>query len=505
MFKIMIVDDELIILNGIKMMIENFREISFPIDIVTASNVPAAIEILSSFQPDLLLVDITMPVMNGFDLIRHIRANSYSMDIVILTSHANFDYAKEAITLQINDYLLKPVNIQSLIKAIQTSRDKKMAESDSARKQTLVSLRAMMLYDIPFSDLLLDTALLRDLFPYAYISVVVLEPGAGLKLPEPEVYKDIFLDFYDVCYPMIFVDRREVVFICNHAIFSVKTKALKERLIERLHSSDFALGTSISSSSCETLHQLYMNSVQRIFYQKAFPDTPALAGAALFTYNDCVDIFLNTAPDQIKNALNTYVLKLNSLTAAFSDRIFLEQICHSFFYNIYFYLDSLSISLPQFRPDERLPEAVTDLPSAIDAIADRILWIKQELKKQDDNTDNHEVIPHLVQYIKANYQKDLSLNDLAQEVNMNPNYLSGLFKKTISCSYLECLHHERLAIAKQLLLQTDLSMEQIAGKVGYNSSIQLLRIFKKYEHMLPSEFRARKRQVNTGIMSQENQ
>ena len=122
---------------------------------------PTAIEILSSFQPDLLLVDITMPVMNGFDLIRHIRANSYSMDIVILTSHANFDYAKEAITLQINDYLLKPVNIQSLIKAIQTSRDKKMAESDSARKQTLVSLRAMMLYDIPFSDLLLDLSLIH--------------------------------------------------------------------------------------------------------------------------------------------------------------------------------------------------------------------------------------------------------------------------------------------------------------------------------------------------------
>ena len=139
------------------------------------------------------------------------------------------------------------------------------------------------------------------------------------------------------------------------------------------------------------------------------------------------------------------------------------------------------------------------------ALKTLLLRNKQELKKQDDNTDNHEVIPHLVQYIKANYQKDLSLNDLAQEVNMNPNYLSGLFKKTISCSYLECLHHERLAIAKQLLLQTDLSMEQIAGKVGYNSSIQLLRIFKKYEHMLPSEFRARKRQVNTGIMSQENQ
>lgn len=86
---------------------------------------------------------------------------------------------------------------------------------------------------------------------------------------------------------------------------------------------------------------------------------------------------------------------------------------------------------------------------------------------------------------------------------MNPNYLSGLFKKTISCSYLECLHHERLAVAKQLLLQTDLSMEQIAGKIGYNSSIQLLRIFKKYEHMLPSEFRSRKRPTNTEVKSQE--
>lgn len=110
MFRILIVDDERIVLNGIRMMIEEEMEITFPMDIVTASNVPQAIELLESFHPDLLLTDIRMPVMDGFDLIRHAREKGLSMNIVILTSHADFGYAQQAIRFNVMDFILKPID-----------------------------------------------------------------------------------------------------------------------------------------------------------------------------------------------------------------------------------------------------------------------------------------------------------------------------------------------------------------------------------------------------------
>lgn len=488
MFKIMIVDDEMIILNGIRMMIENCRELSFPIDIATASNVPAAIETLSRFQPDLLLVDITMPVMDGFDLIRYVRAHSFEMDIVILTSHASFDYAREAISLQIRDYLLKPVNTSSLMDTIRSSWESRAERREALKKQALLSLRAMMLYDIPFSDLMLGSDLIRELFPHPYFTVVVLEPGRSFPACAPEELLELFSAFYDVCLPMQFARRGEYIYLCNHSLFSVRTKALAGQLADRLSSGDYQLGISISSNSCENLHQLYQNAIQRIFYQKVCPGSPALAGAALFTYQDCVNIFLQTPPEKTARELENYMEKLAGLTSSLSDRSILEQTWNSFYINIRFYLDSLSLC-PELPMQLPLPDEIRDSSSFIAFTADWLARLKQELSRQEKEADDNDCIPRLIRYIKANYQRDLSLNDLAEEVDLNPNYLSGLFKKATSCSYLQYLHHERLQTAKQLLLSTDLNMEQIAARVGYNSSVQLLRIFKKYEGMSPSDYR----------------
>lgn len=500
MFKILIVDDELIILNGIKMMLENCEELDFPMDIVTAPNVPSAMEILSHFHPDLLLADITMPVMNGFDLIRYIREQNLSMDervvdllsmdIVILTSHANFDYAQEAIRLQISDYLLKPVNLQTLIQTVQASRQKKEMKENALKQQTLLSLRAMMLYDIPFSELFFDPDVIQELFPHAYFSVAVFKPGFRTVFSETGQLNQIFSSFYDIYYPMPFTDRQEYVFVCNHEQFSIKAAALRSALSDQFGTSDFFLGLSITSNSCESLYHLYTNALQRIFYQQVFPDDAAWAGASLFTYKDCVEIFLSSSPEAIRQSLHPYIQKLNTISSSETDRTFLSQVWKSFFMNMRFYLNSMSICFGGVLLDEPLPETVCDTSSLTEAIMLKTELIKKELKNQESKTEQNAVIPYLIRYIKKNYQKDLSLIDLAEEVHLNPNYLSGLFKKTTSCSYLEYLHHERISVAKKLLSDTDLNMEQIAHKVGYNSSVQLLRIFKKYEHMLPSDYRS---------------
>lgn len=494
MFKILIVDDECIILNGLKMMLQTCRQLDFPLDIVTASNVPSALEILSCFQPDLLLVDITMPVMNGFDLIRHIRQQSMAMDIIILTSHASFDYARDAVRLQITDYLLKPIHTESLIQAVLASREKKLQRDIAAQSSTLLSLRAMMLYDIPHGDLMLDEARIQALFPHTYFTVVVL---AFLEMPTAQMAdaaESALLSHFDLCRSFLFPDRREVVLICNHRQFSVQSGLLSRSLSNALPNAPYTLGVSISGSAWISLHRLYQNSIQRIFYQQTFFGDTDMAGAALFTYEDCVHIFSDSSPAQMKRDLTAYTQKFISVTSPFPDRETLSRLYASFFCNLTFYLDRHSIHLPshpaKVSPEELpLPESVQDMETLIQAISSRVLSMKEDLKKQEQDAGTHHVIRHLLQYIKANFQRDLSLMDLADEVHLNPNYLSGLFKKETSQSYLYYLHRERILAAKELLGTTDLTLDQIAARTGYNSSAQLIRIFKKYEHTLPSDYR----------------
>lgn len=110
MFRILIVDDEHIILNGCSFMIKETLELPFPVEVLTANNVPQAISILEEQVPELILTDIRMPVMDGFSLIEYIRRNEIDSDIVILTSHADFEYARKALRYGVNDFILKPID-----------------------------------------------------------------------------------------------------------------------------------------------------------------------------------------------------------------------------------------------------------------------------------------------------------------------------------------------------------------------------------------------------------
>ena len=125
MFRILIVDDERIVLNGVRMMIEEDLALSFPTDIATASNGPQALELLKNFTPDLILTDIRMPVMDGFTLVQHIRERFPDIAIAILTSHADFDYAIKAIRYQVTDFILKPIDENQLKETIEKAQVKK--------------------------------------------------------------------------------------------------------------------------------------------------------------------------------------------------------------------------------------------------------------------------------------------------------------------------------------------------------------------------------------------
>lgn len=130
MYKVVIADDEVWVAIGIKKLIHRS---SLPFEVVgEASNGIKALEMVREMRPDLLITDIRMPGLNGLELVKRIRESESLIQIVFISGYAEFEYAKEGLRLGALDYLLKPVEEESLRKVLlryQAAREEKTKQA----------------------------------------------------------------------------------------------------------------------------------------------------------------------------------------------------------------------------------------------------------------------------------------------------------------------------------------------------------------------------------------
>ena len=111
-YKVLLVDDEEEVRNAIEQRI-NWEELGFEV-IGKAQNGVKAMEIAEKLQPDVVITDIKMPYMNGLELARNLKEENPGVRILILTGFDEFEYAKEAVHLEVEEYILKPINANEL-------------------------------------------------------------------------------------------------------------------------------------------------------------------------------------------------------------------------------------------------------------------------------------------------------------------------------------------------------------------------------------------------------
>ncbi len=121
MYNILIVEDEEIIRKGLSYSLD-WVEYGFNI-IAEAANGRQALDLVKKYEPELILLDINMPIMNGFELLEEIYG-TYDFEVIILTGYSEFDYAKKSIQYGVSDYLLKPIDDDELVKAIERVKKK---------------------------------------------------------------------------------------------------------------------------------------------------------------------------------------------------------------------------------------------------------------------------------------------------------------------------------------------------------------------------------------------
>ena len=112
----------------------------------------------------------------------------------------------------------------------------------------------------------------------------------------------------------------------------------------------------------------------------------------------------------------------------------------------------------------------------------------QRLEEHRGSQHKH-ILDQVINMISAEYDKDISLEVCASRLNYHPSYIWRVLKKEMNTTFSEYLSSYRLSIAKDLLVETDMSVGKIAEKLGYNNSQNFIRYFKKQEGMTPSKYR----------------
>ena len=140
MIKVMIVDDQKIFREGLKMIISQDKDIEV---VGLCENGQEAIDMIAVYQPDIILMDIQMPVMNGVESVKRIKEIHDDIDVVMLTTFHNDEYITDAIKSGALGYLLKDTEISIIIDAIKTVKDGGALMDSNAMKVILKQFTKM--------------------------------------------------------------------------------------------------------------------------------------------------------------------------------------------------------------------------------------------------------------------------------------------------------------------------------------------------------------------------
>lgn len=125
------------------------------------------------------------------------------------------------------------------------------------------------------------------------------------------------------------------------------------------------------------------------------------------------------------------------------------------------------------------------------ALFQQALMLLAESMRAERSRPGEEIADRAASYLRSRYREPISSKDLAEALNFHPVYIARRMRKQFGCSPMEYLIRCRLEQAKRLLLQTDLSVAQIALETGFRQAAYFTACFGKRERMTPREFRLR--------------
>ena len=543
LYRIILVDDEEEVRQSIIRKI-NWTEAGFKV-VGDAENGEDALEKVEALEPDLILTDIRMPYMDGLTLAERVRQKYPSIKIVIFSGYDDFEYAKQAIKLNVTEYILKPVNVEELTAILK--RIKANLDEEIEQKRNVNLLRENYIKSLP----ILREQFLNELVSYPMPETEVEDKLREYAIPlsgakkwvaaaidiEPEEIRDGVLlplhkekDLIPISVMQLVEEKLKNYCRCALAT-SARTAESEIAVIAAIDEENSQTGlidvlgdvcketrkilevpiTIGIGHGCQKLSDIsssYKAAVDALGYKAIVGSgstiyindvEPVSSGKLQFDGKDEAELIsaIKFGPrEKIEAAVQTIIDKMSDAKVHFRQcQAYMLSVSSSIVQMIQQY----DLDMDQLLEEGSEREDTFAIIPRMQKREDFSQWLlsaslrmNQVMNQERDNTMK-QVIQKAKQYIMDNYQDpELSVEKICRHLHMSPAYFSTMFKKETGQAYIAYLTEVRLDKAVELLGKTDDKTYIIAAKVGYQEQNYFSYVFKKRFGISPTKFRGTK-------------
>ncbi len=511
MRKLLIADDEKNIRLGLKAMIE--REYPGTYSISLAADGRQALEEHEREPADILLTDIRMPHMDGIELIRRMADLGNPPVLLILSGYDDFQYAKEAIKHKVKEYLLKPIVRDDLFAALGKAnselleRDElrgRLGETDKYRSGMQInSLRHIWSAPELSSEevaALASEAGLQD-FESGYL-VGILDTSGHQR----NVIKGMeYLTAFGKDEPYLYLEDKGERLV----VLAVREELLTG-MIQELSSASSVSGTFFAGLSCkgDGLGQLrikYDEARQALKYRLLL----GRSGDALIRYEQLalrerdypvpagsierLANMMGTDRDKEMKALLQELFAADALARA--DIGYFEEVGRllneTIFDQVFRTYGDASIEIIKMYKMAGSLYNFAHIQDYIHCVQNLLFGLNDFIRHLRSIHVDRKDMDRALEYIHANYAKDLNMTMVSNYVSLNYTYFSQAFKDFVGVSFVQYLKNIRIEKAKELLATTELKVMDIGERAGFDNTKHFNRVFRETVGVTPLEYRQR--------------
>lgn len=533
MFKVFLVEDEIVVREGIRNNIQ-WEQYGF-IYAGDASDGELALPMIRQIQPDLLITDIKMPFMDGLALIELVRKELPMTKIVIISGYDDFSYAQQAIRMGVEQYLLKPIAKEKMVEVLIALQNK--METERQQHEYLERFQSEAQEYETFSRRRFFEKIVTGGLSVAEISETAKTMGLDINAPfynivlfslnsagydgsAPEMYTDALAAVQDKVTHFIVSNPELILFRWNVTTFAVLIKGGQDDIaqhtsdcIENIHNRCAMDGREVDwYISCGTpvarlgaIPACFTEASRILSYRYLCPEEHILSETSIRhirkkdnskadTVNKeiCMERIRNFLSSGTAEETERFIDQLlqSSGEAAVSLPLYCRYLTMTVYFAAVEYLDSIGCRPDSFWPLELRPNDNVSTPEEARQYARRVMTEAFELRDRESKKQQRDLLTQAIGFIDKHYSKEtISLDKVAREVNISPNYFSAMFSQEVGQTFVEYLTSKRISEAKRILRQTDKRSSEIAFAVGYKDPHYFSFVFKKVAGCTPSEYR----------------
>ncbi len=525
--RILLVDDDRAILDSLQETL-NWEKIGID-EVETASSVDQAEKLLLKREADIVVSDIELPGKSGLDFLEWFREKQMTGKFLLLTGFESFEYAKQAVRLHAEEYLIKPFSasmMEILLQKMVLSRREDLEKEESQKLGEWAKDNGREIVRHFWEDIFSgrihggQESILKKVrergmtlpseASFRLIAIKVTETeederqlGSGLfEFSLQNIVSEIFFGSPENEAVICRSEGGSRILLCASVFSSAdeavrKCRELKERC-DALLASTITCCVSEETGLCDL--------------KETADRCTALLGSSVMYYGE---IFLERDASGTKEGYEP-VLKLETMQALLDardnrgfldylkkeidartrvhllDRSVLSLIHREIQQAVYAYLAREGIQVTLLLSD---PTGMDMAEKADRSVIDMMRWTNYFLRKvfeyEDSLREADDIISRIDGYIREHYQEDIGRTEIGEAFFLVPEYLSRMYKKKTGQNLKDAINECRLSHARTLLSGSDHLVSEIALEVGFDSFSYFSTVFKKSVGMTPNEYRKR--------------